>query len=182
MPEVRAYVGIGSNLDDPVAQVRRAFAELAELPQSRLLGRSPLYRSAPLGPADQPDYVNAVACLETSLAPYSLLARLQAIERVHRRVRGRRWGPRTLDLDLLLYGELTQDDPALVLPHPRLHERAFVLYPLADLAPDLVIPGQGELAALRRRCPPLRLERMIAAGVQPVENRPSSTTVGRADP
>jgi 2-amino-4-hydroxy-6-hydroxymethyldihydropteridine diphosphokinase len=156
MPSVRAYIGIGSNLNDPVNQVRRAFQGLAELPASRLIAHSPLYRTAPVGgPAGQPDYVNAVAALDTALNPDELLAALQAIEIQQGRVRTVRWGPRTLDLDVLLYGSLQRDDLRLILPHPRLHERAFVLYPLYDLAPDLMIPGRGGLTELLRNCPPL---------------------------
>lgn len=158
MLSVRAYLGIGSNLNDPVIQVQQACQALAQLPVSQLIARSPLYRSAPVGgPPDQPDYLNAVAALDTALNPDELLAALQAIEIQQGRVRTVRWGPRTLDLDVLLYGSLQRDDPRLTLPHPRLQERAFVLYPLYDIAPDLTIPGQGALAKLLRNCPPLPL-------------------------
>lgn len=154
MRPVRAYIGIGGNLDDPITQVRRAILALAELPTSRLTARSPLYRTRPVGgPPDQPDYINAVAALDTTLAPDELLATLQALETAHGRTRTVRWGPRTLDLDLLLYGRLTRHDPWLTLPHPRLHERAFVLYPLHDIAPDLDIPGQEPLHGWLARCP-----------------------------
>ena len=149
---VTAYIGLGSNLADPRTQLLRAFDELARLSRARLLARSSLYRSAPMGPPDQPDYLNAVAALETDLDPLALLAELQAIEAVHRRVRGERWGPRTLDLDLLLYGEQRIDLPTLTVPHPGLYERNFVLYPLAEIAPGLEIPGHGPLGELLARC------------------------------
>lgn len=159
-----AYIGLGSNLDNPVAQVTRAMGALAQLPLCRMTARSPLYRSEPLGPRDQPDYINAVVCLETRLPPKALLSALQAIEQAQQRVRLRRWGARTLDLDLLLYGDLAQSEPDLILPHPRMHERAFVLYPLGDIAPDLSIAGLGALRVLRQHCPSLRLERLPYTG------------------
>ncbi len=149
---VTAYIGLGSNLADPRAQLRRAFTALGQLPRSRLLTRSSLYRSAPMGPPDQPHYLNAVAALESGLAPLDLLAGLQAIEAAHQRVRGERWGPRTLDLDLLLYGDQTIDQATLTVPHPGLYERNFVLYPLAEIAPGLEIPGHGALGELLARC------------------------------
>ncbi len=151
---VRAYVGLGANLDDPAAHVRRAFEDLGRIAATRCVSRSRLYRNPPMGPADQPDYVNAAAALDTRLPPPELLAALQAIERAHGRTRdGVRWGPRTLDLDLLLYGDLESDDPRLTLPHPGLHRRAFVLYPLLEIAPGLAIPGRGPLAALAAAVP-----------------------------
>lgn len=114
-----------------------------------------------MGPPEQPDYINAVAALETALAPLELLAALRVIEQRHGRRRdGTRWGPRTLDLDILLHGELLLDTPELMLPHPGLHERAFVLYPLMDIAPELVIPGRGTLRALRERHREARIERL----------------------
>lgn len=156
---VRAYVGLGSNLDGPANRIRRAFAELAQLPRTQLAARSPLYQTRPLGPPAQPDFINAVAALDTELSAEELLRALQAIEDAEGRTRGGvQWGPRTLDLDLLLYGDTVRDTPALVLPHPGLHLRSFVLYPLADLAPELVIPGHGSVAALRARCDPLGIE------------------------
>jgi 2-amino-4-hydroxy-6-hydroxymethyldihydropteridine diphosphokinase len=156
-----AYLGLGANLDDPARQVRRAFDELAALPASRLVSRSPLYKSPPLGPPDQPDYVNAVAVLETTLTPLGLLAALRGIEVRHGRKRdGTRWGPRSLDLDILLYGDLVLDSPELRLPHPGLHERAFVLYPLYDVAPELEIPGRGAVRGLRARLDAPRIERV----------------------
>jgi 2-amino-4-hydroxy-6-hydroxymethyldihydropteridine diphosphokinase len=153
-PQV-AYVGLGSNLADPQQQVRRALGALDHLPATRLLAASALYVTAPVGPQDQPDYVNAVARLETGLAPPELLAALLTIEAGQGRLRdGTRWGPRTLDLDLLLHGEQELDLPGLRLPHPEIARRAFVLVPLSDVAPPgLVIPGQGTLGALLRACP-----------------------------
>ena len=142
-----AYIALGANLGDPVATVCRAFAALAELPQTTLAAMSPLYRTAPVGITDQPEFINAAARLETDLAPEALLDALLAIEQAFGRVRGERNGPRTLDLDILLYGEAVIDTPRLSLPHPRLHLRAFVLCPLADLAPDLRLPGRGSVAA-----------------------------------
>lgn len=149
-----AYIGLGANLDDPVRQVREALAQLAALPRTELLARSPLYRTAPVGPPGQPDYVNAVARLVTELSPQALLDALQAIERLHGRRRdGIRWGPRTLDLDILLYGALRLDAPGLRIPHPEMTRRAFVLVPLADVAPaGLPIPGAGCLSELLSRC------------------------------
>lgn len=147
-----AYIGLGSNLADPQAQLQRALSELAVLPQSRLLAQSSLYRSPPMGPQDQPDYLNAVAAVDTALSPLALLDELQALELAHQRVRGEHWGPRTLDLDLLLYGEQRIDLPTLKVPHPGLYTRNFVLYPLAEIAPELVIPGFGALGELLARC------------------------------
>ena len=143
----RAYIALGANLGDPAATVEAAFAALAHLPASQLLARSRLYRTAPVGITEQPEFVNAAAALETSLAPEALLDALLNIEQDFGRVRALRNGPRTLDLDILLYDDLIIDTPRLTLPHPRLHLRAFVLYPLADLAADLSIPGRGKLAA-----------------------------------
>jgi 2-amino-4-hydroxy-6-hydroxymethyldihydropteridine diphosphokinase len=132
-----AYVGIGSNLDDPRAQVVRAIAELGQVPHTRLVRSSSLYRSAPVGYADQPDFINAVAQLETGLPAERLLAELQDIEQRHGRKRSFRNAPRTLDLDLLLFGDARLSSPQLTVPHPRMHERAFVLEPLLEIAPQL---------------------------------------------
>lgn len=157
----KALVALGSNLDDPRARVLRAFDALSQLPDSRLLARSRLYRSAPWGVADQPEFVNAAAEIETTLAARELLDALLAIERASGRDRsGARWGPRVLDLDLLMYGRIECDEPGLTLPHPHLHERAFVLLPLNDLAPDLEVPGRGRVRELLARvdradCEPL---------------------------
>lgn len=160
---VTAYIGLGSNLGDPAGRIRGALADLASLPRTHVLQASSFYRSPPLGPSDQPDYVNAVAALDTGLAPAALLDALQALEAKHGRVRdGRRWGPRTLDLDLLLYGDTQLATPRLTVPHPGLPQRAFVLYPLAEIAPDLQVPGLGSVQALLAHCPQAGLELMEA--------------------
>ena len=144
-----AYVGIGSNLDSPKRQVVSAFDALAALPGCRVEARSALYESAPMGPADQPNYINAAAALLTTAEPPSLLAQLQRIEQEHGRERGaERWGPRTLDLDLLAFSGVVCQEPGLVLPHPRIAERNFVLLPLQEIAPHLVIPGLGSVTSL----------------------------------
>lgn len=142
-----AYIALGANLGDPVATVNAAFAALAALPQTRLLATSALYRTAPVGITEQPEFINAAARVDTELAPEALLDQLLAIEQQFGRIRGERNGPRTLDLDVLLYDDLVLHTERLTLPHPRLHLRAFVLYPLADVGPELVIPGRGTLAA-----------------------------------
>lgn len=145
----RAYVALGSNLGDPRRQVLDASDALARLPGSRLVACSRLYRTAPWGVLDQPAFVNAAVELETSLEPHDLLDALLAIERAAGRVReGERWGPRTLDLDLLHMEGVRLDDDRLVLPHPRIAQRAFVLLPLNDIAPGLDLPGQGRVDAL----------------------------------
>ena len=151
---VAAYIGIGSNLSNPVVQVKYALRELARLPESCLTACSALYRTLPVGPQDQPDFVNAAVSLNTRLGALDLLAALQDVEDVHGRLRnGTRWGPRTLDLDMLLYGDVVIDSPELRVPHPELARRAFVLAPLADIAPfDLCIPGQGLLTDLLAAC------------------------------
>jgi len=143
-----AYIGLGSNLETPAEQVIRAFGELHRIPQTWCIARSSLYVSAPLGPTDQPDYINAAAALVTGLDARSLLNHLQAIERAHGRERGERWGPRTLDLDLLIFGETIVNTRELVLPHPEICNRDFVLIPLHEIAPELRIPGRGALAGL----------------------------------
>lgn len=143
-----AYIGIGSNLQWPEEQVTRAIAALGTLPDSRLLRASSLYRSAPVGYLDQPDFVNAVAELETALGARELLAALLDVERRFGRVREFPNAPRTLDLDVLLHGDEELREAGLTVPHPRLHERAFVLAPLAELAPDLEVPGRGRVRDL----------------------------------
>ncbi|MAT66543.1 MAG: 2-amino-4-hydroxy-6-hydroxymethyldihydropteridine diphosphokinase [Gammaproteobacteria bacterium] len=149
-----AWIGLGSNLDDPAAQVSRALDELDAIEATYLLHVSSLYASPPMGPPDQPEYVNAVAGLLTTLAPEALLDALQAIEQAHGRVRsGQRWGPRTLDLDLLLYADLQLETARLIVPHPGLRQRAFVLHPLAEVAPELMVPGLGRVLELARACP-----------------------------
>jgi len=156
---VIAFIGLGSNLDEPVAHVQRALAQLDGITRTRLQAASSLYRTSPLGPQDQPDFINAVACLCTALSPRDLLGELQRIEAAHGRVRGGlRWGPRTLDLDILLYGDLQMDESDLRIPHPGMTTRAFVLKPLQELAADLIIPGQGTLRELLAACPSWRME------------------------
>lgn len=142
-----AYVALGANLGNPAATVRAAFAALANLPESRVVRTSSLYRTAPVGILEQPEFVNAVAELATTLAPEALLDALLEVEQRFGRVRAERNGPRTLDLDVLLYEDRQLDLPRLTLPHPRLHLRAFVLYPLAEIAPGLRLPGRGSVDA-----------------------------------
>ena len=158
----RVYIGLGSNIDDPLDQIRRALRELDGLARVRLVRVSSLYRSPPMGPAGQPDYLNAVAALDTSLGAEELLVLLQGIEEFHRRVRtGERWGPRTLDLDLLLYGDQVIDTAHLRVPHYGLHARNFVLHPLVEIAPaDLEVPGHGPLSDLLAHCPAAGLQRL----------------------
>jgi 2-amino-4-hydroxy-6-hydroxymethyldihydropteridine diphosphokinase len=161
-----AWVALGSNLEQPREQLLQAFDEIAALPGVRLVARSPLYRSRPMGPADQPDFVNAVAGLATRLGPEELLEALHGIERAHGRRRSavNRWGPRTLDLDLLTHGETVREVPGLTLPHPGIGERNFVLLPLASVAPDLVIPGLGRVATLAARITGTGIERLQERG------------------
>ncbi len=154
-----AYIGLGANLGDARAALEAALQALAALPDTQLLRRSSLYRSAPID-SSGPDYLNAVAELRTGLAPLALLRALQAIEQEHGRERPYRNAPRTLDLDLLLHGELALDTPELTLPHPRAHQRAFVLRPLAELAPTLQIPGQGRVAELLAQVRDQSIERV----------------------
>jgi 2-amino-4-hydroxy-6-hydroxymethyldihydropteridine diphosphokinase len=142
-----AYIALGSNLDQPRARVKAAIRALDDLPQTRLLRASSLYRTAPVGLLAQPDFVNAVAQVTTRLSPQSLLLALHAQETAQGRARSVPNAPRTLDLDLLLYANKIMRTPDLILPHPRLHLRAFVLLPLREIAPDLRIPGRGALAA-----------------------------------
>jgi 2-amino-4-hydroxy-6-hydroxymethyldihydropteridine diphosphokinase len=149
---VVATIGLGANLNDPAAQVEFALAELDRLPETRLLVRSSLYASAPVGYVDQPDFINAVAQVETRLAPRALLIALLDIEHQHGRERSFRNAPRTLDLDLLLYDNAHFHEEGLSLPHPRMHARGFVLLPLLEIAPDTVIPGQGRAADWLAAC------------------------------
>ena len=145
---VTAFIALGSNLDDPEQQIRNGLRELAALPETRFVSASSLYRSAPVGYREQADFVNAVACIETKLQPRALLDHLLAIERRHGRVREFPNAPRTLDLDIALYGDLTLREPGLTIPHPRMHERAFVIVPLAEIAPGASVPGRGPVADL----------------------------------
>ncbi len=155
-----AYVGIGANLDDPAAQVRGAFAALAALPETHLLKRSSLYRTEPQGLRAQPTFINAVAEVETRLPPAELLEALHRIEASAGRERSFRNAPRTLDLDLLLYGGERIDRHGLVVPHPRMHERAFVLVPLLEIVPDASIPGVGAAAACLKHVTGQAVERI----------------------
>lgn len=166
MTGVTAYVALGANLGDPVAQVMAGLAALAALPQTRLLAQSSLYRTAPVGYAGQPDFINAVAAVETKLSPRELLAALLATEQRHGRVRDFINAPRTLDLDVLLYGNLQLHEDGLTIPHPRMHERAFVLVPLAQIAPDCMLPARGTVSGLLRGIDTAGVERLEAvAGV-----------------
>ncbi len=156
-----AYIGLGSNLEDPRAQILRACAALERLPATRMVGRSPLYRSKPFGPVQQPDFINAVAGVLTQLDAPGLLGELLALERsLGRPAERERWGPRIIDLDLLIHGRERREEPGLTLPHPGIVERNFVLYPLCDLAPELEVPGLGRVAELKGRLAPLGLERL----------------------
>ena len=155
-----AFVGLGSNLENPQRQLALAFDELSGLPQTTLLKRSSLYRSSPVGYASQPDFMNAVAELDTALEPAGLLEALQAIEAQHGRSRSFPNAPRTLDLDLLLYADRKQETARLTLPHPRMHQRAFVLKPLLEIEPAVSIPGRGEARALLAACADQQVERV----------------------
>lgn len=154
MDTVRAYIGLGANLNQPVQQLQQAIRALQQLPCSELIAVSSLYGSKPMGPQDQPDYVNAVAALDTTLEAEALLDALQQIEQLHGRQRkAERWGPRTLDLDILLYGTLVINSSRLTVPHYGLHQREFVLYPLYEIAPQLQLPDGTVLSSLLARVP-----------------------------
>jgi 2-amino-4-hydroxy-6-hydroxymethyldihydropteridine diphosphokinase len=156
-----AYVGIGSNLDQPAGQVRRALTALADIPQTRLVRQSSLFGSTPLGPPAQPDFVNAVAGLLTQLEADRLFSALRALETALGREPPRmRWGPRRIDLDLLAFGEQRLDSPELTLPHPGIVQRNFVLYPLFEVAPGLNVPGCGHVAELAARADPTGIWRL----------------------
>lgn len=157
---IRCFLGIGSNLSDPAIQIRHALDALKKIPNSSFGGVSPLYRNPAVGPGKQPDYLNAVAELLTTLDALALLSHLQRIEFSQGRVRNEHWGARTLDLDILLYGDAFIDLPQLRIPHPRMTIRNFVLYPLYDLAPDLVLPHGTSLRALLDCCPDTGLARL----------------------
>ncbi len=159
---VRAYIAFGANLGDPVAAFTEAVQRLDTLPSTRVVGRSSLYRSAPVGVAGQPDYLNAVIALDTALAPRPLLEALLAIEHDGGRRRDSPMAPRTLDLDLLLHGDAVIDEPGLQVPHPRMHERAFVLLPLAEIDPAASIPGRGTVTALLPTVAGQAIERVLA--------------------
>lgn len=158
---VKVYIGIGSNLHEPIRQVEVAIASLNKIPNSCVSCLSSIYRSAPLGVKDQPDFINAVAQIETGLGPHALLSHLQRIEREQGRVRdGTHWGPRIIDLDILLYGDECVSADDLLIPHPELRRREFVLYPLAEIAPDLALPDGVRVSALKEGCPPNGIQRI----------------------
>ncbi len=160
-----AYVALGSNLSDPRRQVETAFEALAAVAGARLVLRSQLWRSLPMGPQDQPDFVNAAAGMLTTRSPRELLDDLQSIERrMGRQEPKERWGPRLIDLDLLMVGDLRSEEAGLRLPHPGLHQRNFVLYPLAEIAAELWVPGHGRVIALRERVSGAGVERLAARG------------------
>ena len=161
----RCFIGMGSNLADPENQLADAVTALGRLPATQLRAVSGLYRSAPLGPPDQPDYLNAVAALDTQLQAETLLDHLQEIERAQGRVReGERWGARPLDLDILLFGNQIINTGRLTVPHYDMHRRAFVLYPLAEIAPELLMPDGTPLDALLQQCPRDGLQPLQRAG------------------
>ncbi|MFN0313801.1 MAG: 2-amino-4-hydroxy-6-hydroxymethyldihydropteridine diphosphokinase [Burkholderiales bacterium] len=157
------FVGLGGNVGDVLKRIPQAIAELSEIPRTCLLAKSSLYRTVPVGIENQPDFVNAVAKLRTDLSAKELLAELQLMERRHGRVRREKNGPRTLDLDLLVYDGLVSTDPSMMIPHPRMHERAFVLLPLSEIAPESVIPGHGPIGALLAKLPAQGVTRLHAA-------------------
>lgn len=156
----KAFIGLGSNLgrtrngifEDSQMQLHKAVDTITQHPKIQLLGLSSFYRTPAIGPQGQPDYINAVAALKTSLSPLELLDFLLSVERQQGRKRTLRWGPRTLDLDILLYDQIIEDSDRLTIPHPRLHERAFALIPLADLDPELVIPNGKNISQLLANC------------------------------
>jgi 2-amino-4-hydroxy-6-hydroxymethyldihydropteridine diphosphokinase len=148
MSLVDAYIGLGSNLDNPEAQLHKAVSSLQQLPDTILVCISSFYQTRPVGPGDQPDYINAVALLSTGLTARQLLEHMQAIENCHGRIRNSHWGPRTLDLDLLLYDSDIINEDDLTVPHPEMHKRGFVLFPLYEIAPEISIPGHGPVTDL----------------------------------
>jgi 2-amino-4-hydroxy-6-hydroxymethyldihydropteridine diphosphokinase len=156
---VRAVIGLGANLGDPAAQLRTAIAAIGHLPETRVLAVSSFYRTAPVGYLAQPEFVNAAVAVETTLAPRALLNALQQIEAAAGRERRFKDAPRTLDLDVLLYGDRVADEPGLTIPHPRLHERAFALAPLVEIEPEAIVPGHGRAADLLARCADQKIER-----------------------
>jgi len=154
------FIGLGSNLSDPVQQVLTAIESLKKIAETSFVRQSSLYASPPMGPQDQPDYINAVVELESDLSAYNLLDQLQAIEQKQGRIRLRHWGERTLDLDIIVYGEQQIDDDRLHIPHKGLADRSFVLYPLIEIAPALIIPKFGNISNLVRSCPRAGLNRI----------------------
>ena len=157
---IRAYVGLGANLGEPRRQLTDAIIAMSGLPETRLAGHSSFYRSAPVGNENQPEFLNAVAALDTRLAPGVLLDGLQGIERRHGRERPFLDAPRTLDLDLLVFGDEQIKRPGLTVPHPRMHQRGFVLQPLLELDPEISIPGKGRASAFLAACASQKVERI----------------------
>lgn len=158
---ITVYLGLGSNLALPVEQIKKARLAVAALTGVKEIAFSSLYQSLPMGPQDQPDYINAVMAIVTDLAPIALLHSLQGIENAQGRERkGEHWGARTLDLDMLIYGDQRLELPELIVPHPGIADRSFVLYPLYEIAPQLVIPGKGNIADLLANCPSAGLKRL----------------------
>lgn len=160
MTVYEVYIGLGSNLADPLGQLARAVTAIASLPGTSLIAQSPFYRSSPIGPQDQPDFINGAVKLNTTLPPLVLLDHLQRIENAHGRLREKHWGPRTLDLDVLLFGDSPVQNERLTVPHPELTNRDFVLQPLLDLNPELILPDGRTLHALRHQCPDNDLKRL----------------------
>lgn len=151
---VLAYIGIGSNLLNPLNQVITAFNEIGNMPKSKLIMKSSCYSSSPLGYKDQPDFINAVVLIETELSPHELLSELQKIEQLHKRERSFPNAPRTLDLDILLFGDIRLNSPKLTIPHPRMHERAFVIFPLQEIDINITIPLIGDIAKIAKELDP----------------------------
>ncbi len=149
-----AYIAIGSNLANPLNQVLSAFHEITYLPKSKLIKKSSCYTSSPLGYKDQPDFINAVVLIETDLSPHQLLLELQMIELSHQRERSFLNAPRTLDLDILLYGDIKLNEPKLTIPHPRMHERAFVIFPLQEINENISIPLIGDITKIAKELDP----------------------------
>lgn len=154
------FIGLGSNLGEPCAELKLAISDLDQLPDTRVLASSAFYRSAPIGYLDQPDFVNAVAKIKTGLAPRQLLSALLGIERAHGRERTFSNAPRTLDLDVLLYGDMQIDEPGLKIPHPQMHRRAFVLQPLLEIEADCMIPHVGSARQALQGCLDQVLEKL----------------------
>jgi 2-amino-4-hydroxy-6-hydroxymethyldihydropteridine diphosphokinase len=158
-----AFIGLGSNLADPASQVLQAMQSIDRLPNTRVIARSSLYRSAPVGYLEQPDFINAVVQVETALAPFALLQALLALEQENGRTREFQNAPRTLDLDVLLYDNLQHHEHGLTVPHPQMHKRAFVLQPLLEIAPECVIAGVGAAAVALQHCADQQLEKLLNA-------------------
>lgn len=157
---VLAYIALGSNLLNPLNQVMAAFNEIENMPKSRLLKKSSCYSTIPSGYSDQPDYINAVVLIETELSPHELLSELQKIEYLHKRERSFPNAPRTLDLDILLYGDERLNTPELTIPHPRMHERAFVIFPLQEIDENITIPLIGDIAKIAKELDPKIAKRL----------------------